>query len=47
MFYSIENAKIKYGWLYNLFKNLLLGSNIVGNAKIRYAGNFNLFKMLN
>ena len=39
MFYSIENAKIKYGWGFNLFGNLenkvRLGSNISENTKIR------------
>ena len=38
--YIVENAKISYGWRFNLFEMLQkvwLGSNIiVENAKIRY-----------
>ena len=36
----VENAKIRYGWGFNLFKMLKkiwLGSNIVENANIRHA----------
>ena len=35
----VENAKIKYGWQFNLLKMLKkvwLVSNIVENAKIKY-----------
>ena len=48
-FYSIENAKIRYGWGITLFKKqkqVTAGFFPIENAEIRYRCGFILHKML-